>query len=55
MIREKPETIQTAKIERGMIDIAEDFYKWLKDMEEKYEKYGWDKDEIQSLIKQFLI
>ena len=34
------------------INIAEDFGKWLEDMAEKYR---WDKDDIQALIKQFLM
>ena len=34
------------------INIAEEFSKWL---EEIAEKYGWDKDDIQVLIKQFLM
>jgi hypothetical protein len=32
--------------------IAEEFNKWLEDIAEKYR---WTKDEIQELIKQFLI
>lgn len=31
-----------------LIGVAEDFNKWLDDMSEKY---GWDKDDIRSLIK----
>ncbi len=33
------------------ICIAEEFGEWLEEMAEKYR---WDKDDIQSLIKQFL-
>ena len=36
----------------NVICIAEDFNEWLKDMAEKY---NLDKDNIQDLIKQFLI
>ncbi len=32
--------------------IAAEFSEWLEDMAEKYR---WDKDDIQSLIKQFLM
>ena len=35
-----------------LICIAKDFNEWLKDMAEKY---SLDKDNIQDLIKQFLI
>lgn len=35
-----------------IICIAVEFNKWLEDIAEKYK---WDKDEIQDLIKQFLI
>lgn len=35
-----------------LLCIAEEFNKWLEDMAEKYKL---DKDDIQSLIKQFLI
>ena len=35
-----------------VINIAEEFNKWLEDMAEKY---GCYKDDIQALIKQFLI
>lgn len=35
-----------------VIRIVEEFSKWLEEMSEKY---GWDKDDVQSLIKQFLI
>jgi len=35
-----------------LIHIAEDFNKWL---EETAEKYGLDKDDVQSMIKQFLM
>ena len=34
------------------INIAEDFSKWLEDTAEKY---GWDKDDVQDLIKWFLM
>lgn len=36
----------------GAISIAEEFNQWLEDIAEKY---GWDKDDVQSLIKQFLM
>jgi len=35
-----------------VINIAEEFSEWLEDMAEKY---GCDKNDIQSLIKQFLM
>ncbi len=35
-----------------LIDLAEDFNEWLDDMAEKH---GVHKDDIQSLIKQFLM
>ena len=35
-----------------LVSIAEEFNKWLEDMAEKY---GWDKDDIQALVKQFLM
>ena len=35
-----------------LIHIAEDFNKWLEDMAEKY---NLDKNDVQDLIKQFLI
>ena len=35
-----------------VINIAEEFNEWLEDMTEKY---GWDKDNVQALIKQFLM
>lgn len=35
-----------------LIEIAKEFSKWLEEMSEKY---GWDKDDVQSLIKQFLM
>ena len=38
--------------EEQLICIAEEFNKWLEDMAEKYK---WDKDDMQSLIKQFLM
>lgn len=34
------------------IHIAEEFCNWIEDMAKKY---GWDKNDIQLLIKQFLI
>jgi len=34
------------------LPLAEDFNEWLEDMSEKYK---WDKDDIQELIRQFLI
>jgi len=34
------------------ISIAEEFSKWLEDMAKKY---GWDKSDVQALIKQFLM
>lgn len=34
------------------ISIAEEFSEWLENIAEKY---GWDKDDVQSLIKQFLM
>ena len=37
---------------KEVICIAEEFSEWLEDMAEKY---GLDKDDIQSLIKQFLM
>lgn len=35
-----------------VISIAEEFSEWLDYIAEKYE---WDKDDVQSLIKQFLM
>ncbi len=35
-----------------LVSIAEEFNKWLEDMAKKY---GWDKDDVQALVKQFLI
>ena len=35
-----------------LIDLLEDFNKWLSEMSEKY---GMDKNDIQALIKQFLM
>lgn len=35
-----------------VICIAEEFSEWLEDMAEKY---GWNKDDVQALIKQFLM
>lgn len=34
-----------------LISLVEDFNEWLENMAEKY---NWNKDEIQYLIKQFL-
>lgn len=34
------------------ICIAEEFSEWLEDMAKKY---GWNKDDVQALIKQFLM
>lgn len=34
------------------INIAEEFNEWLEYMAKKY---GWDKDDVQSLIKMFLM
>ena len=34
------------------ICIAEEFSEWLENM---VEKYGWDKNDVQDLIKQFLM
>jgi len=34
------------------INIAEEFSKWLEDIAEKYK---WDKDDVQNLIRQFLM
>ena len=34
------------------ISIAEEFNKWLEDMAKKYE---WDQNDVQALIKQFLM
>lgn len=34
------------------INIAEEFNKWLEDTAKKY---GWDKNDVQALIKQFLM
>jgi len=34
------------------INIAEEFNEWLENIAEKY---GWDKDDIQALIKLFLM
>lgn len=34
------------------ISIAEEFNKWLETMAKKY---GWDKNDVQALIKQFLM
>lgn len=39
-------------MEEEVICIAEEFSEWLEDMAEKYR---WDKDDIQVLIKQFLM
>jgi len=37
---------------KEVINIAEDFNKWLEDMAEKY---GWDKNDVQGLIKLLLV
>jgi hypothetical protein len=34
------------------LNIAEEFSEWLEDIAEKY---GWDKDDVQDLIRQFLL
>lgn len=39
-------------LESNILCVAEEFNAWLEDMEENY---GMDKDEIQFLVKQFLI
>lgn len=39
------------ELQQKLLSIAEDFNKWLEDMESKY---NMSKDEIQALIKQFL-
>ena len=39
-------------ISEEAIKISEEFNVWLKDTAEKY---GWDKDDVQSLIKQLLM
>lgn len=35
-----------------LVEVAEDFNEWLENMAKKY---GWDKDDVQVLIKQFLM
>ena len=40
------------EMQRKVLSIAEDFDKWLEEMQRIY---GISKDEIQALIKQFLI
>lgn len=35
-----------------LLCIAEEFNAWLEDMAEKYK---WDKDDVQALIRQFLM
>lgn len=35
-----------------LISLVEDFNEWLENMAEKY---NWDKNDIQALIKQFLM
>ena len=40
------------EMQQKLISIAEDFDKWLEEMAKKY---NMPKDEIQALIKQFLI
>lgn len=37
---------------KEVINIAEDFDKWLEDTAEKY---GWDKNDVQGLIKLLLV
>lgn len=37
---------------KEILGLAEDFNKWLEDMAEKYRQ---DKDDIQELVKQFLM
>lgn len=39
-------------ISKDAISIAKEFNQWLEDMAEIY---GWDKDDVQALIKQFLM
>ena len=43
---------EVIKLKEEMANIAEDFNKWLEDITKKY---GWDKDEVQVLIKWFLM
>lgn len=42
----------TEAISKDAISIAKEFNQWLEDMAEIY---GWDKDDVQALIKQFLM
>ena len=37
---------------KEVISIAKEFNQWLEDMAEIY---GWDKDDVQALIKQLLM
>lgn len=39
-------------ISKDAISIAKEFNQWLEDIAEIY---GWDKDDVQALIKQFLM
>ena len=39
-------------ISKDVISIAKEFNQWLEDMAEIYR---WDKDDVQALIKQFLM
>lgn len=39
-------------ISKDAISITKEFNQWLEDMAEIY---GWDKDDVQALIKQFLM
>ena len=43
---------RTEMTKEVVINIAEEFSKWLEDMAEKYE---WHKDDVQDLIRQFLM
>lgn len=43
---------EVIKLKEEMANIAEDFDKWLEDIAKKY---GWDKDEVQALIKWILM
>ena len=43
---------EVIKLKEEMTNIAEDFNKWLEDIAKKYR---WDKDEVQVLIKWFLM
>lgn len=46
------DTSMLEEMQQKLISIAEDFDKWLEEMAKKY---NMPKDEIQALIKQFLI